>query len=230
MVKKCKRAVDLYLKRRNKERQISKRSIRERMCWNKPILSENIKCGVSLDLPVSNCHPTKICRQICYACQGRQYYRAAVTKSLAVNKLIRDDPERAAMHIACEAAGRPVRLAGSGELLPENRTLVDHLTCDWWGFTKRIDTYKAMPKLMFSLDGSTPDSTLDYIEESVPVDRRCYVRRPQDNPSPLEVAVTFPSHGARTNYVNEVLEDATDCPAIRKKIKGCWECKKCYSK
>lgn len=152
-------------------------------------------------------------------------------KSIAVDRLIREDPEQAAWCMAREAEGRPIRLAGSGELLPENRALLDYLgkrRVEWWGFTKRTDTYEAMPQLMFSVDAGTPTLVLDYVERNVPVRRRCYMRRPEDGPAPLEITVTFPLHGPTTNYVDEVPEERTDCPAIRKRADGCWDCRRCY--
>lgn len=58
--------------------------------------------------------------------------------------------------------------------------------------------------------------------------RRTYLRRPQDPPSAIEVAVTFPVHGHLTNYVNKVPIHETDCPVDRKEMEGCWSCKRCY--
>ena len=67
--------------------------IRERMCWEKPVLSCNHKCSISLDLPVLNCRPTKACAEVCYASQGRQIYRRALVKSLAVNRIVLNQTE-----------------------------------------------------------------------------------------------------------------------------------------
>ena len=69
---------------------------------------------------------------------------------------------------------------------------------------------------------------MDYVRAEVPVDRRSYLRRPGDNTPPLEVAVTFPTHGARTNYVARIPEAMTDCPGVRKIVKGCWQCERCF--
>jgi len=228
--KPCK-YLDLYLRRLEKELSIPEEEILSRMRWDLPILSENSKCSVSLDLPVKNCKPTVVCRKVCYACQGRQFYRQAVRKSLAVNELVRIDPERAAFKIIAEAKGRAVRLAGSGELLPENKELIKYLKKQggkYWGFTKRIDTYEAVPSLMFSLDASSPEEVLEYVEENVPVKQRCYVRRPEDPLPDLEVGVIFPVHGAITCYAEEVPESPLDCPAVRHKVKSCRECLRCY--
>lgn len=225
------RARNLYQRRLDKERTIPEDEIQARMRWDMPILSGNSKCAVSLDFPVVNCIPTRICGQVCYAAQGRQYYRKSVVKSLAVNRLIELDPDHAARKMVDEAMGRNIRIAGSGEMLPEHTDLlsyVERFHGDWWGFTRRVDTHQILPSLMFSYDRATPPAVMEYIRNEVPTDRRAYLRRPQDPPSPLEVAVTFPVHGPLTNFVNKTSLDETDCPADRDKVGGCWQCKKCY--
>ena len=221
----------LYERRLKKELSIPEEIVRARMRWDFPILSENSKCSVSLDLPIINCKPTKACSEVCYACQGRQYYRRAIIKSVAVNRMIEEDPERVARKMVDEAAGREIRLAGSGEILPEHKTLVDYIEkCHgaWWGFTRRVDTHKALPRLMFSTDATTPAAVLDYVASEVPVSRRAYLRHPVDPPPPFEVAVTFPVHGSRTRYVEYVTQEESDCPSVRHEVKGCWACRRCY--
>lgn len=222
---------NLYQARLAKEHGVSEAEITARMRWDLPILSENSKCSISLDLPIFNCQPTTACSQVCYACQGRQFYRHAIVKSLAVNRLIADDPEYAARKMVDEARGHVIRLAGSGEILPSHAPLVTYVEKfggSWWGFTRRVDTHQALPRLMFSLDATTPASVLAYVEDSVPVSRRGYLRRPRDSPAPMDVAVTFPVHGSRTPYIKRTPRELTDCPSARKLIKGCWECRRCY--
>ena len=222
---------NLYQLRLAKEQSIPETDIQARMRWDLPIISENMKCSISLDLPILNCKPTEACGEVCYACQGRQFYRRAVVKSVAVNRLIAEDPEHVAQKMVDEASGRVIRLAGSGELLPTQKTLVDYLEKlggSWWGFTRRVDTHQALPALMFSLDATTPTSVLKYVEENVPVSRRAYLVRPKDPAPSLEVAVTFPVHGARTPSVKKVPVYSTDCPAARKAVEGCWRCRRCY--
>ncbi len=225
------RTYEVYKRRIAKELSIPDDEIRQRMRWEMPILSTNQKCSVSLDLPVLNCAPTKACAEVCYASQGRQIYRKALTKSLAINQMIAEDPERVARKMVDEAVGRPIRLAGSGEILPEHKTLTSYIERfggNWWGFTRRVDTHRALPKLMFSIDAESPAASLQYAREDVPISRRAYLRRPQDPSPPLEVAVTFPVHGAWTNYVDEVPHHATDCPAVRGQVDTCWQCQRCY--
>jgi len=221
----------LYEQRLKKELSVPDESVKSRMRWDMPILSENSKCAVSLDLPIINCKPTKACSEVCYACQGRQFYRRAIVKSLAVNRLIAEDPEHVARKMVDEAAGRTIRLAGSGELLPQHADLVKYIEKyggSWWGFTRRVDTHKAMPRLMFSIDATTPASVLEYVRNDIPVSRRAYLRRPGDLPAPMKVAVTFPVHGARTPYTEYVPSSERDCPAVRHLVKGCWACRRCY--
>lgn len=222
---------NLYVRRLNKERSFPEEDITARFRWELPVLADNSKCSVSLDLPLMNCKPTKACSEVCYAAQGRQAYRRALIKSVAVNEMIAEDPERVARKIVDEASGRPIRLAGSGELLPEHRTLVEyieHYGGTYWGFTRRVDTHKEMPRLMFSIDATTSDDVLEYVKNSVPIERRAYLRRPGDFPPPFDVAVTFPVHGPQTRYVRKVPEHETDCPSVRKSVEGCWACRRCY--
>jgi hypothetical protein len=221
----------LYRRRLEKELSIPEDEVQARMRWELPILAQNEKCSVSLDLSIINCKPTKACSEVCYACQGRQYYRGAVVKSLAVNALIAQDPERVARKMVDEASGRTIRLAGSGELLPEHKNLVELVEKyrgTWWGFTRRVDTHRVLPRLMFSTDATTSTTVLDYVRQEVPVDRRAYLRRPEDPPAPLEVAVTFPVHGPTTNHVGKIPEWSSDCPSVRHVADGCWACKRCY--
>ena len=222
---------NLYRRRLEKERGIPPEEIQARMRWDMRVTSENSKCSVSLDLPIANCKPTEACSEVCYACQGRQAFPQALVKSLAVNRMTLEDPEHAARKMVDEAAGRVIRLAGSGELLPEHKNLVDYIEKfggEWWGFTRRVDTHQALPGLMFSFDMTTPGSVLDYVREEIPVNRRAYLRRPGDPPAPVEVAVTFPTHGPQTGYTEYVPLNRTDCPAVRKRVGGCWECRRCF--
>ena len=222
---------NLYSRRYNKESDITEDEIKARMRWDLPVLSSNRKCSISLDLPLLNCLPTSICAQVCYAAQGRQYYRKSVIKALAIDRLIKLDSEHVARKMIDESAGRNIRIAGSGEILPRHAALLSYIERfggSWWGMTRRVDTHQALPSLMFSIDMTTPESILKYVKTQVPVSRRTYLRRPQDPPSALEVAVTFPVHGPQTNYESRVPKHETDCPVDRKEIEGCWSCKRCY--
>lgn len=222
---------NLYQRRLKKEHNITDEEIKERMRWDMPILSENSKCYISLDFPVLNCKPTKACSEVCYACQGPQFYHKAIVKSLTVARMIQEDPERTANKMIYESAGRPIRLAGSGELLPSYKEFIEYLEeygLSWWGFTRRIDTHQEIPRLMFSLDATTPDDVLDYVHDCVPRNKRSYLYRPGDPKPKLKVAVTFPVHGPLTNYVSKQKQKKSDCPAVRKLIEGCWECRRCY--
>lgn len=146
-------------------------------------------------------------------------------------------PHRVWGGYGCFTNGRKRGIAGyqltesRGELLPQHKGLVDYIEQyggTWWGFTRRVDTHRVLPRLMFSLDATTPGPVMQYVEKEVPVDRRAYLRRPGDPPAPLEVAVTFPTHGPRTRYVADTPADETDCPDLRGKVKGCWDCRRCY--
>ena len=126
----------LYQLRLAKEQSIDDDVISERMKWHLPILSQNSKCGISLDLPVAYCKPTKACADVCYACQGTQMFYRSIVKSLSVGRMIDADPERVARKIIDEAQGRSVRIAGSGEILPKHKSLLDFVSefgGNWWG-------------------------------------------------------------------------------------------------
>ena len=225
------RTFNLYQRRLDKENGIAEDEVRARMRWDMPILSTNPKCSVSLDLPMTHCIPTPVCAQVCYASQGQQYYRKCVVESLAVQRLIEAEPDHVARKMIDEAAGRTIRIAGSGEILPGHATLlsyVERFGGDWWGFTRRVDTHRAIPSLMFSFDATTSTPDMEYVRQHVPVGRRSYLRRPEDPPSSLAVAVTFPVHGCVTNYTERTPLHETDCPADRKETEGCWNCKRCY--
>ena len=225
-----KRQLNVYKLRPAKENDVTDKEIQQRMRWDMPVLSKNSKCSISLDLPVENCVPTGACAAVCYASQGRHYYRKALIKSLAINRLIAEDPERVARKMVDEAAGRSIRLCGSGDILPEHKTLVDYVESfggTWWGFTRRVDSHRVLPDLMFSIDATTTSSVMQYVQDQVPVRRRAYLRRPTDPPPPLEVAVTFPTHGPWTNYADQTPRHETDCPAVRDEVK-CWQCQRCY--
>ncbi len=221
----------LYRRQLQQESDIEEAEINARMRWDLPIPSNNYKCSVSLDLPLGNCVPTNICRQVCYAAQGRQFYRKSIIKALAVNRLISLDPEHVAHKIVDEAAGRIIRIAGSGEILPGHASLVtytEQLGGYWWGFTRRPDTHQSLPALMFSFDAATPAPAMNYVSEHVPVNRRAYLRGPQDPLSSIDSAVTFPVLGPLTSYVSRVLVHETDCPFDQNEVEGCWSGKRCY--
>jgi len=201
------------------------------MRWDLPVLSENYKCSVSLDLPLQNCQPTRACRQVCYAAQGRQYFRRSIIKALAVDRLITLDPERVAHKMIDEAAGRIIRIAGSGEILPAHTDVVAYTEAyggKWWGFTRRTDTHQRLPSLMFSFDATTPTRVVQYVRDYVPIDRRAYLRRPEDPPASMPIAVTFPVHGPLTRYTSGVPVHETDCPFDRQEVEGCSSCRRCY--
>ena len=127
---------NLYHRRIAKESEIREDEIKARMRWDMPVLSSNPKCSVSLDLPLSNCQPTSACAQVCYAAQGRQQFRKSVAKALAIDRLIEFDSEHVARKMVDEAAGRSIRIAGSGEILPSHASLlsyVERFSGNWWG-------------------------------------------------------------------------------------------------
>ncbi len=152
-------ARNLFKRRLGKEKAISEEEIAARMRWDLPVLSTNQKCSISLDLPFLNCAPTDICAQVCYAAQGRQYYRKSVVKALAIDRLIQLDPEHVARKMVDEAAGRNIRIAGSGEALPNTLSFFPmsiSSVAPTGESRAQVDTHQAIPSFMYSLDASTP--------------------------------------------------------------------------
>ena len=100
--------------------------------------------------------------------------------------------------------------------------------------TSNLDTTMVAEELrVFSVEWTRIDSDVEEEEgrgRDVGRDcsRRAYLRRPGDPAAPLEVAVTFPTHGPRTRYVQTIPEHETDCPDVRGKVEGCWNCRRCY--
>jgi len=193
-----------------------------------PILSENPKTGVSLNLPVLNCRPTKICREICYACSGPISFPYACKKAVAVDEWIRQHPIWAAMKAIQEADGTPIRLCGSGDLNPAHMPFLVEIKAQGgrpWGFTRKLDMWKRCwsmhIELMFGIDVSSKHL------EDIPPTRLAYMRRPGDPDWSNSVAVTFPLHGPRRDP-SKVPVSESDCPAIRRHIK-CADCRRCYS-
>ena len=132
-----KRTGSLYARRLQKERSIPTSEIEGRINWSLPVLAQNSKTSVSLDLPIHYCQPTAACSSVCYACQGTQYFKGSVVKSLALARMIEQSPERVARKAVDEAQGRTIRIAGSGDILPEHKTLIDYIeqySGRWWGF------------------------------------------------------------------------------------------------
>jgi len=198
------------------------------------ILSSNKKTGVSLNLPVANCNPTKICRHCCY---GRHHYLGHGRACLA--KWIRNSKYLAQTHdcielIAEARAFSAVRISGVGDILPEHVPNLLKLAkacpnTQFWGMTRKPELAHQLNgrsqnlRLLVTVDASSPDSTWDYDG------RLCYgPRRATDKvPRDKRIVTVFPYHNSG-KIVGSVPEHRLDCPAIRHKVSGCLECGRCW--
>lgn len=53
------------------------------------LLSENLKTGESINLPILNCQPTERCAAVCYATTGPISWKNSLQKALAVDAVLR---------------------------------------------------------------------------------------------------------------------------------------------
>jgi len=199
-----------------------------------PILSTNSKTGVSLNFPVSNCTPTKVCEATCYA---RRHYLIGPTctakwnrnsEYLSNTKDCRELIAEARMYTS-------IRLCGTGDLIQAHvpgllklakgspQTMI-------WGMTRKIKVATAVNgrlpnlKLMVSVDASSPKNVWDYDGVLCYGPRRAEDRIPEDD----RIITVFPYHSSG-KVVGQVPDDPRDCPAVRHKVSGCSECGRCFT-
>ena len=198
------------------------------------ILSNNKKCGRSLNLPISgHCRPTKACAFCCYARSGNTVRPGALKKASYVSKyLVGKDLGR--LVDECSQL-QHVRLNGTGDLLPEHVRSVLYIArrCSdtkFWGMTRKVEIAEALNgrlsnlNMLVTVDATSPASVWDY------EGRMCYgTRRPGDVvPSDGRLVTVFPRH-ARGRVVNGVKHHPKDCLAVWHKISGCNVCGRCWS-
>jgi hypothetical protein len=199
------------------------------------ILSENSKCGHSLDLPIKgHCTPTKNCAHDCYARCGRQSFPASKKKHDFVSQYLKgNDISR----LISECKPLPaVRLNGSGDLLPEHIPQIISLAkacpnTQFWGMTRKINiatqVNNQLPnlKLLVSVDASSPKSVWNY------PGKLCWgPKRPNDQvPQDPRIHVIFPRHSSGRVVKGVTKDPNKDCLAVWHDIKGCHQCGKCWS-
>jgi len=196
------------------------------------ILSENKKCDVSLNLPRSNCTPTKICAFCCYGRRGpinwgystrKQQWFSDYLAGSDISELVRECRRYTA-----------VRLAGTGDLLLSHLDNCFKLAkacpaTQFWGMTRKTDIAReingCLPNLslLVSVDASSPASTWDYRG------KLCFgPRRAQDTvPVDSRIITVFPYHlGGKV--VQGIPRHKKDCKAVYHEITGCSECGRCW--
>ena len=198
------------------------------------ILSENSKCGHSINLPIKHhCRPTKNCSHTCYARKGRtalpcnkkkQVWVSNYLKGLDLSELIQEVKTK-----------KTVRLSGTGDLNKGHVRGIRRLAkaCPnpmLWGMTRKLDIARALNKkrknlkVMVSVDSSSPESVWKYNGIL------CFGPRLAGDPVPKQknILTIFPYHSSG-KIVGSVPKDSRDCPAVRHQVRGCLDCARCWS-
>jgi hypothetical protein len=200
------------------------------------LLTVNRKTGSSIDLPIKgHCKPTRICLATCYAKRGTQTFPAPKRKQLYISKYLRG---KDLSQMIYELKGKSaVRLSGSGDLLSKHVLNVIHMAeaapdTVLWGMTRKPEIAQeindaGLPNLsiLLTVDASSPDSTLWNYPGAM-----CFGPRLEgDNvPRDKRIITVFPYHSGG-KIVGNIPIHYKDCPAVRKKKKGCLECHKCWN-
>jgi hypothetical protein len=200
------------------------------------ILSENSKCGRSINLPIkSHCRPTKNCSRTCYARKGhtalpsnkkKQVWVSNYLKGLDLSELITECKKRTA-----------VRLSGTGDLNKDHVLGIRRLAraCPntmLWGMTRKLEIARALNgkypnlKLMVSIDSSSPAEITKY------QGTLCWGPRLATDviPKNLNIHTVFPYHNSgKVVQPKAMPHDNRDCAAVWHKISGCHECGRCWN-
>ena len=200
-----------------------------------PILSANHKTGVSLNLPVLNCRPTRRCAAACYACEGLISWRPSIRKALVVDAALRRG-EIEGLIWECRRL-REVRLNGSGDMTSEHVPGILKLAgaCTgtiFWGFTRCREVAEAVNNqcanlsLILTMDATSPDTKLAGFFGPLAFGPR----KPRDRvPEDSRIVVVFPEHHAGRT-VRGVPMHPKDCPATRglPRKNACLHCQRCW--
>lgn len=201
------------------------------------LLSENRKTGVSIDFPIEHhCRPTKVCKKTCYAHSGFQSFPNSKRKQRYVSDYLKGGDITQLINECIQRTS--VRLSGAGDLLLEHVPNLVSLAkaCPqtmFWGMTRKVEIAEAINKsglpnlkLLVSVDASSPDSVWNY------PGKMCFGPRLEgDNDSRLgnkNIVTIFPYH-FHGEIVGQIPETEKDCPAVRHKMAGCFECQRCWN-
>ena len=133
------------------------------------LLSENLKTGHSINLPILNCQPTERCAAVCYATAGPISWNNSLKKALAVDAALRNG-EIEGLIWECRQL-QSVRLSGSGDLCGEHLPAIYKLaeSCPqtiFWGFTRSLEIAEQINhrhdnlSLILSIDATSADQEL----------------------------------------------------------------------
>ena len=200
------------------------------------VLSENRKCGCSLNLPIKgHCRPTKNCAKACYARCGHTALPGNIKKQKFLSQYLKG-PD--ITRLIQECRGRTaVRLSGTGDFQTQHVPNILKLaaacpTTMFWGMTRKIEIAEALNshlpnlKIMVSVDSSSPESVWNY------QGTLCWGPRYATDVVPADprIHTIFPYH-----YTGKVVQakamphDPRDCKAVWHEIDGCLSCGRCWS-
>ena len=202
------------------------------------ILSENMKCNRSINLPIAgHCRPTSVCSVACYAKTGHCAMKHSTRKQAWVSDYLAggQDPSLARLKRECQPL-RAIRLSGTGDLNPGHLPGIINLakSCpdtQFWGMTRKLEIAKyineaGLPNLniLVSVDASSPESVWNYDGAL------CFgPRRPDDQvPADPRIITVFPNH-FRGKVVAGMPHHPKDCRAVWHEIDGCMSCGQCWS-
>jgi hypothetical protein len=201
------------------------------------ILSKNIKCGCSLNMPIAgHCRPTKNCSHCCYARTGHTALQCSKNKQNYLSKyLAGKDISR----LITEARGHTsVRLSGTGDLnTPHIKNILKLAKAVpntmFWGMTRKLEIANSLNnklpnlKIMVSVDASSPKSVWNYKGVLCWGPRLASDLVPKNDP---RIKTIFPYHSSG-HIVNEkaMPKDPRDCPVVRHTKSGCLECGRCWN-
>lgn len=198
------------------------------------MLSGNLKTGVSLNLPLLNCIPSKRCAESCYACQGHIAMNKAIRKALVIDQMLLDG-DLYRLIGECRMYEN-VRLNGGGDLTLNHVKSVLKLAREcprtiFWGFTRNRPVAQKLNRklpnlsLVLSFDAtSRKEQTHRYrgplaygpkrAGEEVPDDRRIVVVFPEHQQSHPDIAIQW---------------HPKDCPGVwGEKLGACNRCRRCF--
>lgn len=221
------------------------RAVRERQYKEEPlkapirILSGNKKTGVSINLPLINCRPSKRCADTCYACEGHIALPNSIRKTLYVDKLLREgDLDR--LIAECRKEWE-VRLCGSGDFVAEHIPSIFRLADECpktilWGFTRNrpvAEQINAAKKpnlsIILSYDSTMSDEYIEGYEGPIAYGPRQAEDIVDDD---KRIIVVFPEHHQAGPHWS-IPDHRKDCPAVRMEHKedkhgACTRCRRCF--
>lgn len=221
----------------------SRRAERERGFQDKPlsklktVLSGNKKTGASLNLPLLNCRPSKLCAETCYAMEGYVAQDMSIRHTQAVDAMLRTGLGIAQLTKECQARD-DVRLCGIGDLVEDHLPQLFRLAEDcpatiFWGFTRKreiADWVRAKRlsnlTLILSWDHTHPPEHVAGYAGPLSYGPT----RPGDEvPDDPRIIVVFPEHHQKDPHPDTAIT-SKDCPAIRygdEKQDACQRCRRC---